>query len=72
MQDLGLAFSQIRLIYWQLDNIQTNHYNLYMGQFEYSVDLSPVRPEDIDRVAKEYKEKQERDRVANEANSTRG
>jgi hypothetical protein len=26
-----------------------------MSQFEYSVDLSPVKPEDIERVAREYK-----------------
>jgi hypothetical protein len=25
-----------------------------MGQFEYTVPLSPVKPEDIERVAKEY------------------
>lgn len=28
-----------------------------MGQFEYSVNLSPVKPEDIERVAREYLEK---------------
>lgn len=28
-----------------------------MSQFEYSVSLSSVKPEDIDRVAKEYKER---------------
>lgn len=32
-----------------------------MGQFEYSVPLSSVKPEDIQRIAKEYREKQERD-----------
>lgn len=31
-----------------------------MGQFEYSVGLSPVKPEDIDRIAKEYMDKKER------------
>lgn len=31
-----------------------------MGQFEYSVGLSPVKPEDIDRIAKEYIDKRER------------
>lgn len=34
-----------------------------MGQFEYSVPLSSVKPEDIERVAREYKEKQERDKM---------
>ena len=28
-----------------------------MGQFEYTVPLSSVKPEDIERVAKEYKER---------------
>lgn len=34
-----------------------------MGQFEYSVGLSPVKPEDIERVAKEYMEQKERDKM---------
>lgn len=34
-----------------------------MGQFEYSVDLSPVKPEDIERIAKEYIEEQERNKM---------
>jgi hypothetical protein len=28
-----------------------------MGQFEYTVPLSPVKPEDIERVAREFLEK---------------
>jgi chaperonin GroES len=32
-----------------------------MGQFEYSVDLSRVMPEDVERVAREYKEKKARE-----------
>lgn len=34
-----------------------------MGQFEYSVPLSSVKPEDIPRVVREYREKQERDKM---------
>lgn len=34
-----------------------------MGQFEYSVDLSPVRPEDIEQLAKDYLAKKERDNM---------
>jgi hypothetical protein len=34
-----------------------------MGQFEYSVPLSSVKPEDIPRIVREYKEKQERDKM---------
>jgi hypothetical protein len=34
-----------------------------MGQFEYSVPLSPVKPEDIERVAKEYLERKETGRM---------
>lgn len=30
-----------------------------MGQFEYTVPLSPVKPEDIERVAKEYRERKD-------------
>jgi hypothetical protein len=34
-----------------------------VGQFEYSVGLSPVKPADIPRIVKEYTEKQERDKM---------
>lgn len=34
-----------------------------MGQFEYSVPLSPVKPKDMDRVIAEYKQKKERDEM---------
>jgi hypothetical protein len=34
-----------------------------MSQFEYSVALSPVKPADIERVAREYKEKKKRDKM---------
>lgn len=32
-----------------------------MGQFEYSVPLSPVKPADIERIAKEYLEKKQKE-----------
>jgi len=32
-----------------------------MGQFEYSVDLSRVRPEDIEQLAKDYKKQKEQE-----------
>lgn len=44
-----------------------------MGQFEYSVPLSPVKPEDIERVAKEYlenKQKEENERPTSDDTST--
>lgn len=31
-----------------------------MGQFEYAIGISPVRPEDIEQLAKEYLEKREK------------
>jgi hypothetical protein len=34
-----------------------------MSQFEYSVALSPVKPADIERIAREYKEKKKRDNM---------
>lgn len=34
-----------------------------MGQFEYSVPLSPVKPADIERIAREYREKKKRDNM---------
>jgi hypothetical protein len=34
-----------------------------VGQFEYGVGLSPVKPEDMPRIVREYKEKQERDKM---------
>lgn len=37
-----------------------------MGQFEYSVPLSPVKPQDIERVAKEYLAKKELERQEEE------
>jgi hypothetical protein len=39
-----------------------------MGQFEYTVPLSPVKPEDIERVAKEFlaKKKENEIKVDNE------
>jgi DNA-binding NtrC family response regulator len=39
-----------------------------MGQFEYSVELSRVRPEDIPKLAEEYlKKKQEEDNKERQA-----
>ena len=32
-----------------------------MSQFEYTVPLSPVRPEDIEQLAKDYMEKKKRE-----------
>ena len=42
-----------------------------MGQFEYTVGLSSVKPEDIPRIAKEYLEKKEKenDEVTDERDS---
>ena len=37
-----------------------------MGQFEYTVPLSPVKPEDIERVAKEFLAKKNETKVDNE------
>jgi hypothetical protein len=34
-----------------------------MSQFEYSVALSSVKPADIERIAREYKEKKKRDEM---------
>jgi hypothetical protein len=31
-----------------------------MGQFEYSVGLSPVKPEDIEQLAKDYMEQKQK------------
>jgi hypothetical protein len=44
-----------------------------VGQFEYSVPLSPVKPEDIERVAKEYMAKKELEKQEEEnAKTTAG
>ncbi len=37
-----------------------------MGQFEYQVPLSPVKPEDIERVAKEYLAKKQQELEGND------
>ena len=37
-----------------------------MGQFEYTVSISNVKPEDIDRVAKEFLQKKNETKVDNE------
>jgi hypothetical protein len=42
-----------------------------MGQFEYSLDISLVKPEDIERVAKDFLIKK-RESENSETNSTRG
>jgi hypothetical protein len=39
---------------------------LDMGQFEYQVPLSPVKPEDIERVAKEYLAKKQQELEGND------
>lgn len=57
----GLGSNQTKLIYYLLDSNLLILYTVSVGQFEYSVDLSPVMPSDIDRIAKEYKQRKTRD-----------
>ena len=54
-----------------LDNELSDGYNLYMSQFEYSVGLSPVKPEDVERVAREFKEAKQREADAKEDDKVR-
>jgi len=42
-----------------------------MSQFEYSVGLSPVKPEDVERVAREFKEAKQREADAKEDDKVR-
>jgi hypothetical protein len=46
---------------------------LELGQFEYSVPLSPVKPADIEQIAKEYlenKQKEENERPTSDDSGT--